>query len=236
MMNAKPAPVFPRGIVPSMNTPFLDDGTVDLDAVRRSAERVIADGVAGLLVLAVAAATASLDLDEKRAIASNFIAQVANRVPVHATGPYAVPHVHARGRAWFTNEPVAGAFRGFGANQAQFAMEGVLDRLAELVGITGWEIRKRNVIHPGEVWGPGQIMDDGCGGAEACLDAMQPHYDAARAAGRAVGIGLGLKNSGLGNGFRELSRAVVRFRTPVGGEAGGIQALERDEDLARYIL
>ena len=45
-----------------------------------------------------------------------------------------------------TNNPVGGAFRGFGANQAQFAMEGVLDRLAELVGISGWEIRKRNVI------------------------------------------------------------------------------------------
>ena len=46
-------------------------------------------------------------------------------------------------------------------------MEGVLDRLAEQVGISGWEIRKRNVIKPGDVWGPGQIMDDGAGGAEA---------------------------------------------------------------------
>ena len=44
---------------------------------------------------------------------------------------------------------MCGAFRGFGANQAQFAMEGVLDRLAEQVGISGWEIRKRNVIQPG---------------------------------------------------------------------------------------
>ena len=74
-------------------------------------------------------------------------------------------------------------------------------------------MRKRNVIHPGEVWGPGQIMDDGCGGAEVCLDAIKPHYDSARAAGKAIGLGLGLKNSGLGNGFRELCRAVVRFRS-----------------------
>ena len=87
-----------------------------------------------------------------------------------------------------------------------------MDRLAEVVGITGWEIRKRNVIRPGEVWGPGQVMDEGCAGAEACLDTIRPLYDAARQAGKAVGIGLGLKNSGLGNGFRELSRAVVRFR------------------------
>jgi xanthine dehydrogenase molybdenum-binding subunit len=55
-------------------------------------------------------------------------------------------------------------------------------------------------------------MDDGAAGAEACLDAMQPIYEGAREAGHAVGIGLGLKNSGLGNGFREVSRAVVRFR------------------------
>ena len=56
-------------------------------------------------------------------------------------------------------------------------------------------------------------MDDGCGGAEVCLDAIKPHYDAARDAGKAIGLGLGLKNSGLGNGFRELCRAVVRFRS-----------------------
>jgi CO/xanthine dehydrogenase Mo-binding subunit len=54
-------------------------------------------------------------------------------------------------------------------------------------------------------------MDDGAAGAEACLDAIRPAYDAARAAGKAVGLGLGLKNSGLGNGFREVSGAVVRF-------------------------
>jgi aldehyde oxidoreductase len=138
--------------------------------------------------------------------------KVLERAAGHASGPYRVPDLDVQAVAVRTNNPVCGAFRGFGANQAQFAMEGVLDRLAELVGISGWEIRKRNVIRPGEVWGPGQIMDDGCAGAEACLDAVKPLYDAAREQGRAVGLGLGLKNSGLGNGFRELSRAVVRFR------------------------
>jgi dihydrodipicolinate synthase/N-acetylneuraminate lyase len=81
-MTAFAGQLFPRGIVPSMNTPFLNDGTVDLDAVRASAEAVIAEGVAGMLVLAVAAETGSLDLDEKRAIAGAFIAQAAGRVPV----------------------------------------------------------------------------------------------------------------------------------------------------------
>jgi xanthine dehydrogenase molybdenum-binding subunit len=139
--------------------------------------------------------------------------KVLERAAGHASGPYRVPAIDVEAVAARTNNPVCGAFRGFGANQAQFGMEGVLDRLAEQVGISGWEIRKRNVIHPGEVWGPGQIMDDGCAGAEACLDAVKPLYDEARAAGKAVGLGLGLKNSGLGNGFRELSRAVVRFRS-----------------------
>ncbi len=139
--------------------------------------------------------------------------KVLERAAGHASGPYQVDNIDVHAVAARTNNPVCGAFRGFGANQAQFAMEGVLDRLAALVGISGWEIRKRNVIRPGEVWGPGQIMDEGCGGAEACLDAIKPQYDAARAAGKAIGLGLGLKNSGLGNGFYERCRAVVRFRT-----------------------
>lgn len=137
--------------------------------------------------------------------------KVLERMAGHASGPYHLPTIDVRATAVRTNNPVCGAFRGFGANQAQFAMEGVLDRLAAKVGISGWEIRKRNVIKPGQVWGPGQIMDDGCLGAERCLDEMKPHHDAAVASGRAVGVGLGLKNSGLGNGFKEITRAVVRF-------------------------
>lgn len=139
--------------------------------------------------------------------------KVLERAAGHATGPYHTPSVDVSSIAVRTNNPVCGAFRGFGANQAQFAMEGCLDRLAEMIGLSGWEIRKRNVIHPGEVWGPGQIMDDGCLGAEACLDTIKSEYDTAIAAGKAVGLGLGLKNSGLGNGFREVTRAVIHFRT-----------------------
>ena len=137
--------------------------------------------------------------------------KVLERMAGHASGPYRTPTIDVEAVAARTNNPVCGAFRGFGANQAQFAMEGCLDRLAEKVGISGWEIRKRNVIAPGQVWGPGQIMDDGCLGAEKCLDAVKDEYERARAEGKAVGLGLGLKNSGLGNGFKEITRAVVRF-------------------------
>ena len=139
--------------------------------------------------------------------------KVLERMAGHASGPYEVPNIDVEAIAARTNNPVCGAFRGFGANQAQFAMEGVLDRLAEKVGISGWEIRKKNVIRPGRVWGPGQVMDDGCLGAEVCLDAIKTEYDSARSQGKAVGVGLGLKNSGLGNGFKEITKAVVRFNS-----------------------
>ncbi len=139
--------------------------------------------------------------------------KVLERMAGHASGPYQVPNIDVEAIAARTNNPICGAFRGFGANQAQFAMEGVLDRLAEKAGISGWQIRSRNVIRPGRVWGPGQIMDDGCLGAELCLNEIKPAYDAAVASGKAVGLGLGLKNSGLGNGFKEISKAIVRFKS-----------------------
>ena len=138
--------------------------------------------------------------------------KVLERAAGHASGPYVVPSIDVKATAVRTNSPICGAFRGFGANQAQFAMEGVMDRLAERVGISGWEIRSRNVISPGAVWGPGQVMDDGCLGARACLDEVKEAYDEAMAAGLPIGVGLGLKNSGLGNGFKEVARAVVHFR------------------------
>jgi xanthine dehydrogenase molybdenum-binding subunit len=144
--------------------------------------------------------------------------KVLERAAGHASGPYVLPAIDVEAIAVRTNNPVCGAFRGFGSNQAQFAMEGVMDRMAERVGISGWEMRARNVITPGAVWGPGQVMDEGCRGARSCLDAIRPAYDEAVAAGKAVGLGLGLKNAGLGNGFKEIAKAVVRFSNDGGVE------------------
>ncbi len=145
-------------------------------------------------------------------------AKVLERAAGHASGPYVVPAIDVEAIAVRTNNPVCGAFRGFGANQAQFAMEGTIDRLAERVGLDGLEMRARNVVGPGAVWGPGQVMDEGSAGARACLDAIKTVYEAARADGKAVGLGLGIKNSGLGNGAKEIVRAVVRF-----DDAGGVE-------------
>ncbi|TSA52311.1 MAG: selenium-dependent xanthine dehydrogenase, partial [Actinobacteria bacterium] len=84
--------------------------------------------------------------------------KVLERMAGHASGPYHVPNIDVEAIAVRTNNPVCGACRGFGANQAQFAMEGVIERLAHKVGIDGWTMRQRNVITPGALWGPGQIM------------------------------------------------------------------------------
>ncbi len=72
-------------------------------------------------------------------------------------------------------------------------------------------MRYRNAVTPGVGWGPGQVMDEGSLGARQCLEAIKPAYDEATSLGKAVGLGFGLKNSGLGNGFVEIIRAVVRF-------------------------
>ncbi|MAG09269.1 MAG: selenium-dependent xanthine dehydrogenase [Actinobacteria bacterium] len=138
--------------------------------------------------------------------------KVLERAAGHVAGPYRWQSLDIEATAVRTNNPICGAFRGFGANQAQFATEGVIDRLAELAGIDPWEFRSKNVITPGDTWGPGQVMDDGAGGARECLDAIKPDYDRARSEGRSVGLAIGMKNSGLGNGFREVCGAVVHFR------------------------
>jgi xanthine dehydrogenase molybdenum-binding subunit len=145
-------------------------------------------------------------------------AEVLERAAGHASGPYRVSAIDVESIAVRTNNPVCGAFRGFGANQAQFAMEGVIDRLAARVGISAWEMRLRNAVTPGVVWGPGQVMDDGSLGARACLEAIRPAYEQAVLDGKAVGLGFGLKNAGLGNGSVEVIKAVVRF-----SEDGGVE-------------
>ncbi len=144
--------------------------------------------------------------------------KVLERAAGHASGPYHVPAIDVESVAVRTNNSVCGAFRGFGANQAQFAMEGVIDRLAVEVGISAWEMRFRNAVTPGAVWGPGQVMDEGSLGARACLEAIKPAYEQAVRDGKAVGLGFGLKNSGLGNGLVEIIKAVVRF-----GDDGGVE-------------
>ena len=82
-------------------------------------------------------------------------AKVLERAGGHCTGPYRVPAIDMESLAVYTNNPPCGAMRGFGANQAAFAIEGLLDRLAEKVGIDGYDIRDRNILEPGEAFATG---------------------------------------------------------------------------------
>jgi CO/xanthine dehydrogenase Mo-binding subunit len=75
---------------------------------------------------------------------------VLSRGTIHAGGPYHWPNIRIRGRAVATNMPPHGAFRGFGAPQSLFAMERHMDRIAQVVGISPIEIRRRNFLQPGQ--------------------------------------------------------------------------------------
>ena len=87
--------------------------------------------------------------------------KVLERAAGHACSAYGVPNVDVETRAVYTNNPPSGAMRGFGANQANFGMESLLDRLAEQVGIDGWEIRWRNALAEGDRFGTGQKLGPG---------------------------------------------------------------------------
>jgi CO/xanthine dehydrogenase Mo-binding subunit len=109
---------------------------------------------------------------------------VANRVPVHASGPYLVPNYRAHSVAVHTNGPPAGAFRGFGVPQAAAALETLLDRLADRLGLDRLEFRIRNALTPGQPTVTGQVFATGVG-IGACLRALRPHWAAQRAQAQA---------------------------------------------------
>lgn len=136
---------------------------------------------------------------------------VASRVPVHATGPYAVDAALCTSRAVHTNGPPAGAFRGFGVPQAAVAHETLLDDLALALGLDRLEIRRRNALRAGSVTATGQRLEASAG-LPACLDALAPHWAALGAQSRAFneqavadgrptrrGIGAGAMWYGIGN-------------------------------------
>ncbi|MFN0115527.1 MAG: molybdopterin-dependent oxidoreductase [Paracoccaceae bacterium] len=112
---------------------------------------------------------------------------VANRVPVHASGPYLTPHYRALTRAVHTNNPVAGAFRGFGVPQAAVAQEVAYDDLALALGIDRLEFRRRNALRDGEPTATGQMLQGV--GIGACLDALAPRWSAALAGAEAFNAG-----------------------------------------------
>ncbi len=133
---------------------------------------------------------------------------VANRVPVHAMGPYRWDTVLATTQAVYTDNPPAGAFRGFGVPQAAIAHETLLDDLAEQLGRDRLELRLANAIRAGDRTSSGQALVASAG-LGACLEALRPHWEDLRAAAEAHnatanggtrrGVGIGAMWYGIGN-------------------------------------
>ena len=133
---------------------------------------------------------------------------VLERACTHSVGPYCYQNTDIRGFGYYTNNPPAGAFRGFGVCQSEFALESNINLLAEKVGISPWEIRYRNAIEPGKVLPNGQIADCSTALKETLL-AVKDVYE--RNAGHA-GIACAMKNSGVGVGLPDKGRAKVIIR------------------------
>ena len=129
---------------------------------------------------------------------------VIHRACVHAAGPYRYGAVDVEGRAYYTNNVPAGAFRGFGVAQSCFAVEMNIDLLAEKAGIDPWEMRRRNAVRPGDVLPNGQIAGPDTN-LLACLQAIKPFYDAYPQAGLACGF----KNAGIGLGRPDVGRVLL---------------------------
>ncbi|HWK83630.1 MAG TPA: molybdopterin cofactor-binding domain-containing protein [Caldimonas sp.] len=136
---------------------------------------------------------------------------VANRVPIHACGPYRVPNVRAVTRAVLTNNSVSGAFRGFGVPQAALLGELLIDELAAAAGIDALEFRHANALRAGNRTATGQRLAASVG-LRACLDALRPAWHAARTAAAAFnadavanasalrrGVGVACMWYGIGN-------------------------------------
>ncbi len=128
---------------------------------------------------------------------------VLERACTHSVGPYCYQNTDIRGYGYYTNNPPAGAFRGFGVCQSEFALESNINLLAEKVGISPWEIRYRNAIEPGKVLPNGQIADCSTALKETLL-AVKDVYE--KNPGRA-GIACAMKNAGVGVGLPDKGRA-----------------------------
>ena len=126
---------------------------------------------------------------------------VLERACTHAAGPYNYQNFEIDGWAYYTNNPPAGAFRGFGVTQTCFGVETLLNEMAELVGISPWEIRYRNAIRPGQALPNGQIVGPETGLVET-LEAVKPYFDS----GKYVGLACAMKNAGVGVGIPDTGR------------------------------
>jgi xanthine dehydrogenase molybdenum-binding subunit len=146
--------------------------------------------------------------------------KVMTRATTHSAGPYDIPHVRADCYAMYTNNPPAGAFRGFGVTQSAFAVESMMDMLAEKLGVEPVELRRMNALHVGSITNTGQELRESVGLVE-CIDRvdaeMRKHNPdpfrpvAASHLVRAWGFAAAYKNTGLGGGAPDKAGAEVEL-------------------------
>ena len=132
---------------------------------------------------------------------------VLERACTHAAGPYHYENFEITGKAYYTNNPPAGAFRGFGVTQTCYAMEMTLTKMAHELGISPWEIRYRNAIRPGQTLPNGQIAPPSTGLVET-LEAVKDIYEQ----NKNVGIACAMKNAGVGVGIPDTGRCIVAVK------------------------
>lgn len=149
--------------------------------------------------------------------------KVMTRATTHSAGPYDIPHVRADCYAMYTNNPPAGAFRGFGVTQSAFAVESMMDMLAEKLDLDPVELRRMNALHVGSITNTGQELRESVGltecidrvAAEMCRhesDPFKPVIDPANSnLIRAWGFASAYKNTGLGGGAPDISGADVEL-------------------------
>ena len=149
--------------------------------------------------------------------------KVMTRATTHSAGPYDIPHVRADCYAMYTNNPPAGAFRGFGVTQSAFAVESMMDMLADQLGIDRVELRRVNALHVGSITNTGQELKESVGLTE-CIDKVNAEmrkHDAYPFAPkidpvnpnlvRSWGLAAAYKNTGLGGGAADISGADVEL-------------------------
>ncbi len=136
-------------------------------------------------------------------------AKVLERATGHSTGAYNVPNVDVISTAVYTNNLPCGAMRGFGANQATFALECAIDELCELGGFDRWQFRFDNALTEGASTATGQVLASGVG-IRATLEAVKDEFQNSKHAG----IACGLKNTGIGNGMPDSGTARIMVKSP----------------------
>ncbi|MEJ5375551.1 MAG: xanthine dehydrogenase family protein molybdopterin-binding subunit [bacterium] len=162
---------------------------------------------------------------------------VATRAAIHATGPYEVENVDVESLAVYTNNPVAGAMRGFGVPQIAFAHESQMDLLAQELGMDPLEIRRINALRQGSLTATSQKLGSSVGILQA-LEALEPHYRESLAAWKNSkehspyvrrGVGLGAMWYGIGNtGVQNPSTARVELE-----ENGGLTLFTGAADMGQ---